>query len=79
VATIAQEVADVLKDRARAQEHPAHGALHGDGAGSVQGFLAMRAGLLVRLMGARFVVLAALIVVAEIGSAAAQRFVDGSA
>jgi hypothetical protein len=39
----------------------------------------MRAGLLVRLMGARFVVLAALIVVAEIGSAAAQRFVDGSA
>ena len=38
----------------------------------------MRAGLLVRLMVARFVVLAALIVVAEIGPAAAQQFINQS-
>jgi hypothetical protein len=37
----------------------------------------MRAGLLVRLMVARFVVLAALIVVVEIGPAAAQQFMMG--
>src|SRR5262245_13623973 len=40
---------------ARAQEHPAHGALYRVGPRSVQGFLAMRAGLLARLMVARFV------------------------
>src|SRR5439155_328888 len=51
---------------ARAQEHPAHSALYRVGPRSVQGFLAVRAGLRVRLMVARFVVLAALIVVAGI-------------
>jgi hypothetical protein len=53
--------------------------LHSAVSEPLEGLLALVGCQLDRLMGARFVVLAALIVVAEIGSAAAQRFVDGSA